>query len=105
MSFADLLAVADIAVRGLLGGDITYAPTVGDAVVVKGVFESSYVRVDIGQPGVASVGPVVFLTLSDLPSSPDTDVGATVTVDSVTYTAHEVQPDGLGGVRLFLHKV
>lgn len=105
MSFASLLAAADVSVREILGGDIVYTPTVGVAVTVRGVFDAAYVRVDLGQPGAASVGPAVFLTLADLPSNPETDTTATVTVSGSTYTAHEVQPDGLGAVRLLLSKV
>lgn len=105
MSFADLVAVADWNVRGHLGGSITYAPSVGVAVVVNGIFDASYVRVDLGQIGVASVGPAAFLRLSDLPSDPEVDKGATLVVAGVTYTPHEVQPDSMGSVLLLLHRV
>lgn len=102
MAFADLLTVADRAVRGILGGAVVYAPGTGAAVTVQGVFDAAYVRVDLGQSGVSSVGPAVFLRLEDLPSSPDADSACRVTVAGVTYLAHTVEPDGLGGVRLLL---
>ena len=105
MVFTDLLVTADVAVRDTLGGTVTYTPTVGVATDVVGIFDAVYVRVDLGNPGVSSQGPSVWLILDDLPSDPYTDTTATVTVDGVTYSAHEVQPDGLGGVRLLLHKV
>ena len=105
MGFADLLAVADAAVRGTLGGSIIYTPTVGDAVTVDGIFDAVYAQIDAGTGSVVSVGPAVFLTLDDLPSAPETDTAATVTVAGVTYLPHTVKPDGLGGVYLLLHKV
>lgn len=71
---------------------------------VRGVFDSSYTRVDLGQPGVSSQGPAVFLRLEDLPSDPSTDTEATVAVAGVIYSIHEVKPDGVGGgVVLMLH--
>lgn len=104
MAFTDLVERADIAVRGHLGSTVTYSPSVGAPVAVQGVFDAAYVRVDLGQIGVSSSGPAVFLRRSDLPSDPSEDPGATVTVNGIIYTIHEVQPDGEGGgVLLLLH--
>lgn len=103
MGFADLLATVDRATRRVLGGVATYTPGVGAPVVVDGIFDANYTRVDVGEAGAASVGPALFLRLEDLPSDPETDAGATVTINSVTYRIHEVQPDGLGGVHLLMH--
>ncbi len=105
MSFADLLTVADVAVRGRLGGNVTYTPTVGVAVTVDGIFDRAYERLDLGNPGVSSYGPGVFLTLTDLPSNPAVDTTATVTVSGVTYLPYEYAPDGLGGIVLHMHEV
>lgn len=102
MAFADLLTVADRAVRGILGGAVVYAPGTGAPVTVQGVFDAAYLRVDLGSAGVSSVGPAVFLRLEDLSSNPETDSACRVTVAGVTYLAHTVEPDGLGGVRLLL---
>jgi hypothetical protein len=104
VSFTTLLAAADSAVRTGLGGAVTYTPTVGDAVEVDGVFDEVYVRVDAMTPGISSTGPAVFLTLADLPSSPVTDLTATVTIGGTTYLPHTTQPDGQGGVLLLLHR-
>lgn len=104
MDFLAHLAKADRAVQGVLGGAVTYTPGTGAAVEVRGVFDAAYVRVDAGQPGVSSCGPAVFLRLADLPSDPRTDEDATVTAEGVVYCAREVQPDGLGGVILHLHR-
>lgn len=107
MGFADLMETVDRAVLdSRLGDEITYTPGVGAAVDVAGCFDSLYVRVEAGgQAGISSSGPAVFLRLDDLPSDPVTDTDATVTVDGVTYSQHEAQPDGLGGVVLLLHRV
>ena len=105
MGFTDLLAVGDQHVRRKLGGAITYTPGVGAPVEVDGVFDAAHVHVDLGEPGVSSQGPAVFLTLADLPSDPDLDGAATVTVAGVTYTPHTVKPDGTGAVVLLLHRV
>ncbi len=103
MAFADLLATADEQIRDRLGGSITYTPTVGAAVTVDGVFDAAHRTVEgAGESAVNSVGPAVFLTQSDLPSDPETDTTATVTVSAVTYSIREVHPDGLGGVYLLL---
>lgn len=106
MGFADLMAsLVDPAVRQKVGGSITYTPGVGVAVVVDGVFEAAHQHLDLGEPGVTTQGPAVFLTLADLPSDPESDTAATVTVAGVTYTPHTVKPDGLGAVVLLLHRV
>jgi hypothetical protein len=107
MDFADLMAVVDSAVvsSGPLTGRVTYTPTVGAAVVVRGVFDAVYNRVDAGEAGVSSSGPAVSLVLADLPSDPEEDATATVTVSGVMYTAHEVKKDGMGVVTMLLHKV
>ena len=105
MGFTDLLATADRAVRKHLGGSITYAPGVGSPVTVDGVFDAAYVIAESGETGVSTFGPAVFLTLDDLPSNPDTDLSATVTVSGTTYSIRETKPDGQGGVLILLHVV
>lgn len=104
MDFAAHLASADAAVVGHLGAEVTYTPGVGDAVPVTGIFDAAHEQVDAGQPGVTSSGPAVFLRLSDLPSDPETDTDATVTVDGVLYRPWEPAKDGQGGVLLRLHR-
>lgn len=105
MNFSDALAAADVLVRETLGEEVTYTPGVGAEVTVFGVFDAVYVRVDAGESGISSTGPAVALTLTDLPSSPETDTAARVTIRGVEYLAHTVEPDGQGMVRLLLHEV
>lgn len=104
MSFSSLLAARDATVRDVLGQSITYTSGAGTVATVSGVFDAHYVRVDAGQAGVATVGPAVFLGLADLPSDPVADASVRVTVGGVVYAAHEVEPDGLGGVVMLLHR-
>ena len=104
MGFADLLTACDRSSRDLLGGSVVYSPGAGVPVTVRGIFDAAYVRVDAGTAGVSSSGPAVFLKLADLPSNPETDTAATVTVASVVYTIREVSPDGTGVAVLHLHE-
>lgn len=105
MAFADLLASADVLIRQKTGrADVVYEPSVGDPVTVDGVFDNNDLRVDLGDAGVKSPGPTVFLALGDLTSDPETDADATVTIGATSYVIHEVTKDGLGGVTLRLHR-
>lgn len=105
MGFAELLAAVDRTARRQLGCPVVYTPGAGSPVTVNGIFDRTYVRDDLGTPGVATSGPAVFLTIADLTSNPITDAAATVTIAGLTYTCHEPQPDGMGGVILLLHLV
>lgn len=105
MGFADLVALGDRTVRGLLGSAFTYAPSVGDPVTVQGIFDASYVLVDVGDPGVSSVTPAAFVRRSELPSDPEADEGATLTVEGKVYRIRELRPDSQGGVLLLLNLV
>lgn len=105
MAFSDLVATADRAVQDHLGGTVSYQPEVGDAVDVSAVFDERYVRVleDQERAGVEDVGPAVWLLLEDLPVHPDDDEPV-ITVGGVAYRVRERQIDGMGGIRLFLHR-
>lgn len=106
MSFADLVAVTDRAVQGLLGGvEVTYAPAVGAPVQVTGMFDENYLLVIPGDAGVEQVGPALFVRLEDLPIVPEDD-DPTITIDGKIYRVRERQTDGAagGGIRLLLHR-
>lgn len=110
MGFAENLAAADRSVRTLLGDSeaITFTPGTGSPAQVTGIFDAAYQRVDpVGQAGISTVGPAVFLSLSDLPSDPSADLSATITrgKTGITYKPWQVEPDGMGGVLLHLHQV
>lgn len=106
MGFDALLGVCDGAVRDVLGGPVIYTPGSGSPVTVTGIFDALYIRVDVGSPaGISSRGPAVALRAADLPSDPEVDSAARVTISGLTYSFHETQPDGKGWVVLLLHLV
>lgn len=105
MSFADLLQSVDGTTREVLGEDVVYTPGVGAAATVRGVFDAAYIQVEAGNAGVSSSSPAVFLRLSDLPSDPSDDTACRVTVAATVYKVREAEPDGQGGVLLFLQQV
>lgn len=104
MGFSELLATADRAVRDMLGDAVTYAPSSGAPVVVRGIFDAAYVRAEVGEAGLSTSSPAVFLRLEELPSDPDVDEPL-LTVGGVTYRPHECEKDGQGGVRVLLHRI
>jgi hypothetical protein len=106
MGFSALLGLVDKAVCSQLSDvSVTYTPSAGSPVVVKGVFDSNYTRVESpsGEVGVSSSGPAVFLRVVELPSDPSEDT-ATITISGVSYSIKEAKPDGLGGVHLLLFR-
>lgn len=105
MGFRALLALADRAALQHLGGPVRYTSGAGAVVDVSGIFDAAYVRQVAGQPGVTSFGPAVFLRVAGLPSDPETDLTATITVEGVFYSIQEPKKDGLGGVVLQLNEV
>lgn len=103
--FALLTQVNAAVLASPLAQEVTYTPGAGAAVVVRGIFDALFTRVDAGEVGVSSAGPAVFVRTTDLPSDPRVDLSARVTADGRQYTIREVQPDGQGGVVLLLHEV
>ncbi len=107
MGYSDLVAAADAAARAHLGGaTVTYAPLVGAPVVVEGMFDDAYVLVEGTEAGVESVGPSVFLDAANialLPTHPDADE-PTLTINAIDYKVAERQSEGMGGIRLILHR-
>lgn len=106
MAFADLVAQVDRAALSTLGGEpVTYAPEVGSAVEVTGIFDAQYVLAKGGaEAGVEALGPAVFLRLEDLPVDPEEDE-PTLTIGGVDYRVTERRPDGMGGIVLALRLV
>lgn len=105
MSYSDLVARADDLARDHLGGvSVTYAPVVGDSVVVAGIFDANYVLIDPdGELRVEMVGPAVFLRMNEIPTDPDLD-DPTITVAGNTYSVRARRKDSLGGIVLMLHR-
>lgn len=106
MAWTDHLARVDEAARDILGGSVTYAPAVGTAATVTGIFDPQHSHA--GGPSEINQdqgwGPAVFLTLADLPADPDDDT-PTITIGGVAYSVRDVRKDGFGGVLLLLNPV
>lgn len=98
------MAVVDATVRDVLGESVTYSPTIGTPLELKGVFDAVYIRVDAGQPGISSQGPAVFLLTTDLPAGAADDLTATITVDAIEYVISEIKPDGMASLVFMLHR-
>ncbi len=112
MGFAADIAAANGTILDRLGSYFEYAPRNGTPANVRGIFDAEFRRADATQPGVALVGPAVFVRLSDLPTDPvmGTPVDPVtddpvVTVDGVAYRVREVQKDGQGGAVLHLLRI
>jgi hypothetical protein len=108
MSFDELVAAADRIAMAVFGEPelVTYAPQVGDALEVTGIFDLQYVLAKgSAEAGVEALGPAVFLRLEDLPEDPtDESTEPTLTIRGVVYIVTERRPDGLGGIVLELRK-
>ena len=104
MAFPDLVERIDRAVQGNLGGvSVTYEPAEGDPVEVTGVFDEVYHRVIAAEAGVEQIGPAVWFRLDDLPEDPDDD-DPLITIAGNLYRVVERQRDGMGSIRLLLHR-
>jgi hypothetical protein len=102
MNWPGLVAQSDNTLVRAFGIPTTYDPATGPAILVTGIFDAAYVRVEAGEAGVASAGPAVFYRLSDLPVDPEND-DPTITITGVAYRVVEVMKDGQGGVLMRLH--
>lgn len=103
MSFLELVAAADQAVRDHLGGVVVIYTSLVATVEVVGMFEEQYVLVDSGNGDVENLGPAVWLRLADLPLHPDDDEPV-LTILGKSYRVRERKPDGVGSIRLLLHR-
>ncbi len=103
-----LADAAILAARDEFASAIVYTPAAGGGPFsFSAVFDRPYVEVQLSpaEQGIASRRPVVDLRLADLNSGSTTPVpGDTLTIDGGTsYTVEEVEPDGRGSVKLYLH--
>lgn len=104
MAWANDIERMDRAALGQLGGvSVHYAPAVGSAVDITGMFDDQSRLLSFGAAG-APVSPVVFFRLADLPVDPDNDAPR-LTIGSKVYKPHEVIRDGQGGISFILHEV
>ncbi len=86
------------------GEDIIYTPKGQPAVNMIGIFDGLYESVDPNTNTiVTSEQPIVGIRDSDLGQTPRQD--DQVLARGVLYRVKEVQTDGQGGSKLYLHKI
>lgn len=103
-----LADAATIAARDEFASAIVYTPAAGGGpFTLDAVFDRPFEEVVLGpaEAGIAARRPVVDLRLGDLnEGNTDPVPGDTLTVDgSNAYTIEEVEPDGRGSAKLYLH--
>lgn len=106
MSFAELLSAVDaVALASLSGSEVvTYRNGEGFTVTVRAIFESRYQLVTLGEAGVSSFAPSVFVRAEDLNSDPREDLEARIFVGARKFSIRETQPDGQGAILILLHE-
>lgn len=72
-----------------------------NSVAVQGDFQEPFDRVQFDGAAAAAAAPQVTMQSADVPQSP---VGKSVVVGTVTYTVTEAMPDGHGLTTLLLEK-
>jgi hypothetical protein len=106
VAFDDLITAADRATQDHLGGvPGLYAPSVGPAVTVAGIFDENYTVSDAQFNGVETLAPAVVLRLEDLPSDPREE-DPFLTILGLRYTVRLRETDGTvgGTIRLVLRR-
>lgn len=83
-----------------LGDSIVYDPA-GSATALDGAFDADYERLEMsGGVPIASVAPMLFVRLADLPAAPVK--GDRLYVRGNEYEVRVVRPDGQAGAELDL---
>jgi hypothetical protein len=100
-----LADLATKAARDEFGSEIVYTPVAGGGpFTLTATFDRAFEAVSLGGADfeIASRRPILDLRLADLSVEPKT--GDSLTVDgSNAYTVEEIEPDGRGSAKLFLH--
>jgi hypothetical protein len=100
----DLADAANLSARDEFGGLVSYSPAAGGGpYVFTGILDRPFEAVELGPADVAIAGrrPVLDVRLADLPVAPIP--GDSLTVSGSTFTVEDIEPDGRGNAKLFLH--
>jgi hypothetical protein len=98
MAFADLTLGVHAAVFGIFG-----EPVVVNGVPATGIFMAAHESVDVSTGiSVSTVQPMLEVRECDFPNG--VEKGDAVNVRCVAYVVADVQPDGHGVLKLFLHR-
>ena len=106
MAFSDLVAAMDRVAHDVVGGvSVVYAPSVGSAVSVTGMFDEEYIDAESGRGRVGTVTPSIVVRLEDLPDDPRL-ARPTLTREGVGYKLKGWSTDGVegGSIRLILRR-
>jgi hypothetical protein len=91
--------------RHVGGVAVMYQSSGGHHVQIRGLFSAPYsLAKGQAEAGVESVGPSVFLRLTDLPMELDHDEPV-IGIEGANYRVVERSPDGAGGVLLHLRLI
>ena len=102
----DLADAAIVACRDEFKSAISYSPAAGGGpYLLDAILDRPFEAVELGPADVAIAGrrPVLDLRLADLPVEPLPGDSLTDLDDGGTYTVEEIEPDGRGSAKLFLH--
>jgi hypothetical protein len=104
-----LISQATSTMVGLVGSDLSlaYQPGHGLRRTIRGIFDETHETQAMGEVGVTSQGPQVFLLLDQLAdaSDPEEDPDAVVFVGEKAFQIHKVERDGKGGAVLRLREI
>jgi hypothetical protein len=107
-AFAALVAIMDTTAQQVLGAvPVTYQTRTGVTVLIRGIFDKSFLLSTTGSaddPGVEVVVPAVFLQLADLPADPLLD-DPTLNIAGTVYRVFERRPADFGSIVLALRQV
>ena len=84
-----------------MGKSATYTPTNGSPKKITILFDNEYTGMDLVAGTVSTTGPAAYCKSADVDG---VQKGDSMTVDSVSYTVQDDQPDGTGMVILILKK-
>ena len=106
MDFPSLLAAADRAALGHLGGSIRYVSGTGTESDVVGIFDNAAENAVVQGQEVTSSGPRAFMLLADLPTDPVEELAGypRLIIGTATYLTRDIRKDGQGGVVLLLNE-
>ena len=83
------------------GVDATYTPDGGSPSTIKTIFLNEYYSVDAGSVGMEMTQPIAVIRTADAPSLAHND---TFVIETITYKAVNVRPDGTGMTEVALEQ-
>lgn len=89
---------------GVFGEPVIYAPAIGSAYPINGVYDDRYQEVElVDGMGVPTDSPVLGVNLADFRLTPKQGDQLTITRTGEIFKVKKVRPDGHGAALLFLN--